>query len=132
MANSPKILIVDDEEMVCNALTLLLKSEGHHVISADSAEAAMEILAARTQMVALLITDLRLPGMDGVQLIGAAREMHPQLPIIALTAHALDTDLARIRASGVDDVLTKPLHKAALLERIARHAPCPPGPDPAP
>jgi signal transduction histidine kinase/CheY-like chemotaxis protein len=85
----------------------------------------------------LVFMDISMPEMDGMDATRAIRaaeraEGASRVPIIALTAHALDADLARIRASGVDDVLTKPLHKAALLDRIARHAPCPPEPDPAP
>jgi signal transduction histidine kinase/ActR/RegA family two-component response regulator len=76
----------------------------------------------------LILTDISMPEMDGLALAQAIRAheaLHglPPVPIIAMTAHAMDSDRARILAAGIDDYLTKPLNKALLHAAIARHAP---------
>jgi two-component system, cell cycle sensor histidine kinase and response regulator CckA len=116
-ANSPAILIVDDEEMVCTALTLLLKSAGYHVLSAANGEMALQLLASPEQTIVLLITDLRLPVMDGTQLITAAREIHPQLPVIALTGTPQFGQDSLPGFPGIR-LLAKPMTRPALVKAV--------------
>jgi two-component system, response regulator FlrC len=74
----------------------------------------------------MLVTDFRLPGMNGLQLLAQAREKHPQLPVVVMTAYA-DTQLAvQALKGGARDFLIKPFMPQQLLEVIARHHPSPP------
>ena len=76
----------------------------------------------------MLFTDISMPGMDGLDLTRRIRAHEaetglPRLPIVAMTAHAMEDHEAEILAAGVDHYLTKPLKKAAILEKMAGLAP---------
>ena len=109
------ILLVDDEEMVRTTLTLLLKSEGYRVFAAESGEEALGILKSRAADIHLMISDLRMAGMDGCELISAVRNKGHTIPIIALTGSPVVKDkeqLAKLEAR----LLAKPMTRAILLE----------------
>lgn len=116
-AAGPCILLVDDEEMVCNALTLLLKSEGHQVLAVSNGHDAVELLAAPGHNIVLLVTDLRLVGMDGYELIAAARQMNPNLPVIALTGAPVLGQDSLPGHPGVK-LLSKPMTRPALVKAV--------------
>lgn len=113
----PAIVLVEDEEMVRNTLTLLLKSEGYHVLPALNAREAMVLCDDPTNRVALLITDLGLPGMDGCELIAAVRKKLPELPILAMTG------MPSGEITGMEEfpdvcVLNKPMTRTALVRAV--------------
>lgn len=112
------ILVVDDEEAITRSLTGLLEREGY---AAHGFLTAREALAAITeQSAALLITDLRMPQMTGMELARRALEEDPDLAVIILTG-AADTDTAvESLRLGVEDYLTKPIERAALVESVQR------------
>lgn len=99
--------------------TFLLQSAGYEVISATDAEAGVGL--ARTQCPALILMDIQLPGMDGLQATaqlkadGATRD----IPVVALTALAMKGDEARILAAGCDGYIAKPLDYKAFLAAVA-------------
>jgi CheY-like chemotaxis protein len=91
----------------------------------DGQQALDSYLSARPDM---LFTDISMPGMDGLDLTRRIRAHEaetglPRLPIVAMTAHAMEDHEAEILAAGVDHYLTKPLKKAAILEKMAGLAP---------
>lgn len=96
------------------------------LVFADDGQLAVE--AFLQQRPDLIFMDISMPRMDGRAATRAIRQLPggAQVPIIALTAHAIGADHADILESGVDGVLTKPLRKADLIEAVLRHAPTPP------
>ncbi len=122
-ASSIRILVVDDESCIRCSLVNYLEDRGCEVVSAGSAEEALEALA--TESVDVAIVDIRLPGMDGNGLIFAAHEMHPQLKFVVYTgsvAYHLPPALAEIGA-GSEYVFQKPLvDLSVLLEAVKRLA----------
>ncbi|MFI5356790.1 MAG: response regulator [Opitutales bacterium] len=114
---TPAILLVDDEEMVRSTLSLLLKVEGYRVYGAEDGNEALKVFRQRREEIALILTDLKMGGMGGVELIAAVRAEAPDLPIIALTAVGASEDAAMLRQAGVQ-LLPKPLTRPILLKAV--------------
>lgn len=93
---SVTILIVDDDPTLLRLLGMLLRQEGYRVLAVDSAERALALL--QTERPQLVITDLRMNGMDGLALFEAVRRESPLLPVIILTAHGTIPRRCRRRA----------------------------------
>lgn len=115
---APAILLVDDEEMVRNTLSLLLKSEGYRVYAAEDGIKALEHLRARRGDIKLMISDLRMSGMDGCELIETARQENPNLPLIALTNSPVVKDKVRLEKAQAR-LLAKPMTRTILLEAVS-------------
>lgn len=117
------ILIVEDNETNMTLATFLLKSVGHVVFGAADAESG--IAMAHEQHPNLILMDVQLPGMDGLQatLLLKKDEATRDIPVIALTALAMKGDEERIRAAGCDDYIAKPMRYQAFLATIAGHLP---------
>ncbi len=112
------ILLVDDDPGLLKLLSLRLEANGFEVDTADSGLRALgRIGAARPD---LLITDLRMQGMDGLALFEAARKLAPSLPVIMLTAHGTIPDAVQATRKGVFSYLTKPFDGKELLESITK------------
>jgi two-component system, cell cycle response regulator DivK len=99
--------------------TFLLESAGHTVLSARDAEAGLTL--ARQQQPDLVLMDIQLPGMDGLQATALLKqdEATRAIPVIALTALAMKGDEERIRAAGCDGYIAKPLAYRDFLAKIA-------------
>ena len=116
MSAKPHILVVDDDADMLRLLSLRLAASGYEVITADSAESALARLElARPQLV---LSDVRLPGRDGLALFDEVRARHPSLPVILLTAHGTIPDAVEATARGVFTYLTKPYDAKELLDKI--------------
>lgn len=113
-----KILLVEDNEMNRDMLSRRLRRRGHEVlIAADGAEALRVAGEAQPELV---LMDLSLPVMDGWEATGRMKA-NPQtasIPVIALTAHAMDADRERALAAGCDDFDTKPVDIERLIAKI--------------
>ena len=115
--NTSDILLVDDDPDLLQLISLRLTSAGYRVRTADSGETALASLAvARPSAV---ITDLRMPGIDGMQLFQAIHREHPALPVIILTAHGTIPDAVTATQRGVFGFLTKPFDSQELLQKVA-------------
>jgi DNA-binding NtrC family response regulator len=107
-----KILVVDDERSMGEFLTLLLSKDGYQVRSTISARAALEMLEEEPSQ--LLITDLRMPDMDGLELVNEARKRFPDLGVVVMTAFAsLESAVEALRL-GAADYVTKPFQVAEI------------------
>jgi FixJ family two-component response regulator len=116
--NSSRILIVDDDESVRQALKGLLKSAG---FSADAFASAEEFLSSgQLQATSCLILDVRMPGMSGVELQERLIASNAAVPIIFISAHGDEDVRARALQRGAVDFLQKPFSDEALLDAIAR------------
>jgi two-component system KDP operon response regulator KdpE len=113
---SDKILIVEDEPRVVRLVSEVLRAMGYEVVCAGSGPVALETVALEGPDLVLL--DILLPGgMDGYQICRRIREFS-DVPVIMLTAKALDRDLLQGFDAGADDYLTKPFNAKELLARI--------------
>ena len=107
-----RVLIVEDEEAARNALAKLLKSEGLDVEVAEDGEVAL--LKTEERAPDLIVTDVSMPKMDGLELLAKVREKHKDLPVIVVTsAHDLSIAVRAMRA-GAEDFITKPIDFDAL------------------
>lgn len=125
-----RLLVVDDDADMLRLLSMRLTAAGYAVTSVGSAEAALAHMEIERPQVVL--SDVRLPGRDGLELFDLIRQRHPALPVILITAHGTIPDAVAATAKGVFTYLTKPFDSKELLEKIAQaaalSAPNAPGP----
>jgi two-component system response regulator GlrR len=114
--NAARILLVDDDPDLLHLLAIRLKSAGYNVTTADSGERALAAIAAGLPQ--LVITDLRMPGMDGLALFDSVQRDHPALPVVILTAHGNIPDAVAATKRGVFGYLTKPYDSNILIEQV--------------
>ncbi len=112
------VLLVDDDPDLLQLLSMRLVAAGYRVSAVASAEAALAQLAVERPQ--LVVSDVQLPGMDGLALFDEIRAKHPSLPVILLTAHGTIPDAVEATARGVYTYLTKPFDGLALLEKISQ------------
>jgi two-component system response regulator MprA len=113
---SPKILIVEDEEQIASFLRRGLSYEGYEVETA--ADGASALAKARDARPDLVVLDLMLPGMDGLEVCRRLRSAHSSLPILILTARDSVSDRVQGLDAGSDDYMVKPFALAELLARV--------------
>jgi len=117
MSSGAHILVVDDDPDLLRLLSMRLSGAGYRVTATASAEEALvKIAMERPQLV---LSDVQLPGKDGLALFDAIRVQHPSLPVILLTAHGTIPDAVEATSRGVFTYLTKPFDGKALLDIIA-------------
>ena len=119
------VLLVDDDAIVRDILTLSLEDAGYRVMTADGGAAAMVRLEAAERL-DIIVSDLTMPGMDGLSLIRAAQERRPGLPAILLTGYAGEGAALAVGGalSGAFSLLRKPVTGPQLVERINALLPC--------
>jgi len=112
----PTILVVDDDAASGDIVSRLLVREGYATRVASSGVECLRIL--RTERIDLLLLDVMMPGMDGLQVCAALHAEHSRVPIILLTAKDDTTTRAEGMHLGVTEFLTKPINRADLLARV--------------
>jgi NtrC-family two-component system response regulator AlgB len=113
-----RILVVDDERSICTTIEAVLKNFGHQVEVAESGELAIAMM--RRSVPELILTDLRMDGMSGLDLLGKAREYFPTATVVIMTAYgAIDTAVSAIK-NGAYDYLVKPFTPDQLQHLIHR------------
>ncbi len=120
MSTSTRILVVDDERAVREAVVDFLEDEGYAVASASCGADALEL--ARAERFALCILDLRMPGMSGTELALEIRHLAPETPLLIITGSPDFVPGKSLRAVGVgpDDTLVKPYELATLADKVRR------------
>jgi len=111
-----KILVVEDEPVLREGLVDLLGGAGHRVEAAGDGEAAL--VHGADPSIELVLLDLMLPKLDGIEVCRRLRELRPGLPILILTARGAEDDKVRGLGVGADDYVTKPFSTRELLARI--------------
>ena len=114
----PYILLVEDDPSLRRLLSLRLQSEGYHVESASDGNEALDIIADR--LPSLVITDLRMDGLDGLALQQRLATRWPSLPVIIITAHGTIPDAVTATQGGAFGFLTKPIDTPQLLSLVAQ------------
>jgi two-component system response regulator HydG len=122
MNSKLNLLIVDDDQRMTRTLADILRLDGHEVVEASSGPGALEKI--QTQIFDCVLTDVRMPEMDGVELHRQLREAQPGLPVMLMTAYAADTLTRQGLDDGVVGVLDKPLdinHLLGFLASLAKN-----------
>ncbi len=118
MTNAPQILLVDDDERLRRAAGKVLAAEGYLVTVAASGAEALECF--KQPAVALVVSDLRLPDLDGIALLKKARELVPEAEVVMITGHGSIEKAVEAMRLGAYDFIQKPLDSAALLKTVAK------------
>lgn len=116
--NMPRILVIDDADTIRDALRTLLVANGFEVLEADSGERGLEVLEQQT--VDLVISDLNMPGMDGLTMCGHIKERGHNMPIFMLTTQSNPELKARAKEYGVVAWIVKPHKDEILLKGIQK------------
>jgi two-component system response regulator GlrR len=112
------VLLVDDDPGLLRLLSIRLEQYGFSVEPVSSASAGLQYV--QTRRPDAVVTDLRMDGMDGINLLEALQREHPGLPVILITAHGTIPDAVRATQSGALAFLTKPVDRTELLEALER------------
>ena len=111
-----RVILAEDDEAISEPLARALRRDGHEVAVVSSGSTALEVAAAG--VADLMVLDLGLPGMDGIEVIRSLREQGSKLPIIVVTARASDLDFVVGLDAGADDYVAKPFRIDVLLARV--------------
>jgi len=120
MKEEATILVVDDEEMLRKILSKILTKEGYNVHLASTGHEALEIL--RREKIDLLITDVKMPEMDGFDLLKTVKIDYPQIGIIVMTAFGDAYTVRDALLLGADEYITKPFKSFEIVMVIERAA----------
>ncbi|MEO1818812.1 sigma-54 dependent transcriptional regulator [Pseudomonas sp.] len=118
--SSSRILLVEDDDALREALADTLMLGGYDYLEAASAEAALQLL--QQDSVSMVVSDVNMPGMDGHALLRTLRSQYPQLPVLLMTAYGTVQQAVAAMRDGAADYLVKPFAPKALLELIGQHA----------
>ena len=116
---SPSILIVDDEPLMRMSMMDALKASGYDVNAASAGNEGLEVL--NKDNVDILITDLRMPGISGLEVLQVCKQRSPRTEVIMITAHgSVDTAVGAMKM-GAYDYITKPFHMREIKARVSAH-----------
>ena len=113
MAN---IALVDDDKNILASVSMLLEQEGYHIRTFTDGAAALTALTTTPPDLAIL--DIKMPRMDGLELLRRLRQANPELPVIFLTSKDEEIDELMGLNAGADDYIRKPFSQRLLLERV--------------
>lgn len=114
------IITTDDDQAIRKVLQILLQKEGYLVTVCSSGDELLSLLSKDSTTVDLLLLDIKMPGLSGLEVLEILRRTYPAIPVIMLTAfNDLDTGMKAIRL-GASDYLAKPVHRKVLVESVSR------------
>ncbi|MGD8835086.1 MAG: sigma-54 dependent transcriptional regulator [Desulfobacteraceae bacterium] len=120
MARAMRVLVIDDEDTICQALSAWLSKEGYHVETASSGQQALAYLAQ--ELFDLYLLDIKMPGMDGIEVLAKIKEVQNDATVIMITAHGSIQTAVEAMKRGAVEYLCKPFDPeelSLLLERVA-------------
>ena len=112
------ILVVDDEPSVLKVMRIALEKSGFRVVVAENGAEALEKFKQMRDQIRVLITDMAMPGMNGLDLIRSIRNLNPAVDIVATTGMTTSDQMQAIRDGGVRHVLSRPCGSRQLIELI--------------
>jgi CheY-like chemotaxis protein len=115
----PRVLIADDEEAMRMLVARAIAMDGHHVVAAEDGAEALEILNREDGAFDLLLTDIKMPVMDGIALALAAARDFPKLTILLMTGFADQRERAHGLDAIIHDVITKPFSVAGIRNAVS-------------
>jgi PAS domain S-box-containing protein len=113
------ILVIDDEESIAETLTKVLVNNGHNVLTARTGEEALALYQEHGSKIDLVLTDIMMPGIDGVELSRRLKEINPRVKILASTGQSTEVRQAELNELGIHSILTKPYDAKTLLKTLA-------------
>ena len=116
-----RVLVVDDEPLVCDAVKMMLSFDGHEVQTVHNGKEALALM--EKNQFDLVITDFEMPAMKGDELAAAIKARSPKQPVVMITAYAEMLQAAGNPLTGVDLIISKPFLLENLREAIAKLAP---------
>lgn len=116
-----KILLVEDNEVNRRLAEFLLRSNGYKVLQATSAQEVLDVIKINRPN--LIVMDIQLPGMDGLEATRKLKEdpATRDIPVVAVTSYAMKGDREKALAAGCVGYITKPIDKTAFLQAVATH-----------
>jgi two-component system, OmpR family, alkaline phosphatase synthesis response regulator PhoP len=120
---SPSILVVEDDEHICELLSFLLTRQGYRVDTCADGRAARSLIEAASDVPQMILLDVMLPYIDGFELVGIirARTGWGAVPIVMLTAKTTESDIVRALDAGANDYIVKPFQPNELMARVRRY-----------
>src|SRR3990172_3318639 len=119
MSDRKSILLIDDDDSLRRVVEYTLREEGYDVVTAAAGREGLQLFQDRS--VDLVLTDVRMPEMDGVDLLARLKAIQPELPVVMLTAHGTITSAVEAMKLGAFDYLTKPFDRER-LKAVVRKA----------
>ncbi len=116
-SSSGPILVVDDERDICELVQLTLEGLGFEVLLGYTGEEGLQLIRSRGNEIQLILLDLAMPGLSGVDVLGRIKQEIPDVPVIIMSGYV--TDKSEVVALGATDVLQKPFLLSDIEERIA-------------
>ena len=118
LVSMPRVLVVDDDPQVVRLLRVNLELEGYEVVSANDGNEALEAVASEDPD--LVICDVMMPGMDGIEVVRRLRADKQTVPVVMLSAKAMRSDMRVGLDAGANEYVTKPFDPAELIEVVDR------------
>ena len=119
IVDRPMVLVVDDEPLVADTLAMILTRAGYRAVRTYDGQTALEIASVQTPD--LLITDVAMPLMNGVELAVAMVSMAPECRVVLFSGHARSADLVRAYDAGHHfPLMSKPMHPSEMLAQVAK------------
>ena len=120
-ARSLDVLIVDDDPLILTVVDLMVRHAGHTARTASDGNAALDVLADSASDI--IVSDIRMPGMDGLELARVVRRDYPQIPIILMTGYLSEYSSGSAEEIGIEGILKKPFKSTDLIAAITRAVP---------
>jgi CheY-like chemotaxis protein len=111
------LLVVEDDEAVRDLVSMMVRRNGYHAIAVDSPERALEVFAESEQPIDMLLSDMVMPGMSGIELAEAVRSRRPSLPVLPISGYAAVPSGHAPLPDGVS-LLRKPFTTVALMRAL--------------
>jgi len=117
-----KVMVIEDETHIHRLIKLVLEKQGHEVVVAQSGEDGLEQLQNMEQIPHLILLDILMPGLDGLQVLSALKsaEKLKEIPVVMLTALAQENVVLQGIKLGAKDYIRKPFHPAELVDRVSK------------
>jgi DNA-binding NtrC family response regulator len=112
-----RILVIDDEHVIRELMREILELGGYETVGAETPERALALLDEED--ISLVVSDIVMPGSSGLELLGAVRATHPDLPVVLVTGAGTDENVNEAVARGADGVVIKPFSHADLQSAVA-------------
>ena len=119
MYSKPKILVVDDEKDICNALEFILRRQDYDVKTANSGEKALEMI--KKEAFDVILTDLKMGRVDGMEVLERAKEITPDTPVIIMTAYGSIESAVDAMKKGAGDYIIKPFYNEEILLTVRKN-----------